>query len=37
VFEIYLPIAEVNINLITLTIVSLFAGFFSGLLGIGGG
>ena len=36
-FEIYLPIAEVNINLITLTIVSLFAGFFSGLLGIGGG
>jgi len=37
VLEIYLPIAEVNINIITLIIVSLFAGFFSGLLGIGGG
>ena len=36
-FEIYLPLAEVNINFISLIIVSLFAGFFSGLLGIGGG
>lgn len=35
--EILLPIADVSINIPYLIIISLFAGFFSGLLGIGGG
>ena len=35
--EIYLPIAEVTINVATLLIVSVIVGFFAGLLGIGGG
>ena len=35
--DIFLPIAEVSISIPYLIIVSLFAGFFSGLLGIGGG
>ncbi|MDC0954408.1 sulfite exporter TauE/SafE family protein [Pelagibacteraceae bacterium] len=35
--QIYLPIAEVTINLATLLFVSVVVGFFAGLLGIGGG
>jgi len=35
--QIYLPIAEVTINVATLLFVSVVVGFFSGLLGIGGG
>ena len=35
--QIYLPIAEVTINVATLLIVSVVVGFFAGLLGIGGG
>ena len=35
--QIYLPIAEVTINVATLLIISVVVGFFAGLLGIGGG
>ena len=35
--QIYLPIAEVTINVATLLFVSVVVGFFAGLLGIGGG
>ncbi len=35
--QIYLPIADVSINVFTLLIISLVVGFFAGLLGIGGG
>jgi uncharacterized membrane protein YfcA len=35
--QIYLPIADVSINVVTLLIISLVVGFFAGLLGIGGG
>jgi uncharacterized membrane protein YfcA len=35
--QIYLPIADVTINLATLLIISVVVGFFAGLLGIGGG
>jgi len=35
--QIYLPIAEVTINVATLLFVSVVVGFLSGLLGIGGG
>jgi len=35
--QIYLPIAEVTINVASLLIISVVVGFFAGLLGIGGG
>lgn len=35
--EIYLPIAHVSINIISLVVLGLSAGFLSGLYGIGGG
>ncbi len=35
--QIYLPIADVSINIATLLIISIVVGFFAGLLGIGGG
>ena len=35
--ELYLPIAEVQINIILILFVSYIVGFFSGLFGIGGG
>ena len=35
--QIYLPIAEVTINVATLLFISVIVGFFAGLLGIGGG
>ena len=36
-FDIYLPIAEVYINVPLLLLISAIVGFFTGLLGIGGG
>ena len=35
--QVYLPIADVSINIATLLIISIVVGFFAGLLGIGGG
>ena len=35
--QVYLPIADVSINIATLLIISVVVGFFAGLLGIGGG
>ena len=35
--EVYLPIAEVQINLILILFVSYIIGFLSGLFGVGGG
>ncbi len=36
-FQVYLPIVEVHINILYLLSISGFIGFLSGLLGIGGG
>ena len=35
--EIYLPIAEVQINVVLILVVSFVIGFLSGLFGVGGG
>ena len=35
--EVYLPIAEVQINIILILFVSYIIGFLSGLFGVGGG
>ena len=35
--EIYLPIAEVQINIVLFLVVSFIVGFLSGLFGVGGG
>ena len=35
--EVYLPIAEVQINIILILFVSFIIGFLSGLFGVGGG
>ena len=35
--QVYLPIADVSVNIATLLIISVVVGFFAGLLGIGGG
>ena len=35
--EVYLPIAEVQINVILILFVSFIIGFLSGLFGVGGG
>ena len=35
--EIYLPIAEVQINIVLILFVSFIIGFLSGLFGVGGG
>jgi len=35
--EIYLPVADVKVNILILLVLGLVVGFFSGLLGIGGG
>ena len=35
--EVYLPIAEIQINAILILFVSFVVGFLSGLLGVGGG
>ncbi len=35
--QVYLPIADVTINVATFLIISVVVGFFAGLLGIGGG
>ena len=36
-FHIYLPIAEVSVNLLTLMAIGGGVGFLSGLFGVGGG
>jgi len=36
-FQVYLPIVEVHVNILYLLLISGFIGFLSGLLGIGGG
>jgi len=36
-FEVYLPVVEIQINVIYLFLISTIIGFFSGMLGIGGG
>ena len=35
--EVYLPIAEVQINIVLILFVSYIIGFLSGLFGVGGG
>ena len=35
--EVYLPIAEVQINIVLILFVSFIIGFLSGLFGVGGG